>query len=139
MRNFYSNPEEYTQRGIDYDLHACLEFNPQSFDVDDIERVAAVWEGERDADNWRWVLQFKDGRAALLIGGCDYTGWDCQSHADTYWRDSLEECADFAGAEEYTYDKEQQKRAISADLRRQLAVGKESTWREKKDAEFGLR
>ncbi len=61
---------------IDYDLRACLEYNPQTFGVDEIQKIHAVWEGENDSDSWRWVLQLKDGRFAFLQGWCDYTGWD---------------------------------------------------------------
>ena len=75
--NFYDNPAAYAKRGIDYDLHACLEYNPQeTFTVLDIKEVRAVYEGCNDERDWRWVLELHDSRFVFLQGGCDYTGWD---------------------------------------------------------------
>lgn len=37
--------------------------------------------GENDGYNWYWILQMRDGTFGWAEGGCDYTGWDCQSHA----------------------------------------------------------
>src|SRR6185503_6561645 len=65
------------KKGIDYDLEGCLEYNPQSFIVDDIKKVLAVIEGENDGSDWHWVLLLNDNRYIYLRGGCDYTGWDC--------------------------------------------------------------
>ena len=60
MTRYWENPKEYESRGIDYDLDACLEYNPQDeFVLDDIEKVIAVHEGERDKEDWRWVLRLK--------------------------------------------------------------------------------
>ena len=84
--SYYSMTDEQhaaiKARGIDYDLMACLEYNPQPFTVGDIKRVVAVWEGENDVDDWRWVLRIRGkvakerGKFVFLQGGCDYTGWD---------------------------------------------------------------
>lgn len=71
------------ERGVDYDLSSCLAENPQTFGVDDIARVLGCIEGENDEDDWYWLLELKDGRPALLTGWCDFTGWDCRSHADS--------------------------------------------------------
>jgi hypothetical protein len=80
-------------RGIDGDLDSCLSHNPQGFKVDDIELVKAVIVGEHDGPNWHWLLQLKDGSVAYLTGGCDYTGWDCRSSAESEihdkWADAL--------------------------------------------------
>ena len=92
MSNYYELPKEEQERlkiaGVDYSICGCLEYNAQNFDVTDIEKVVAVWEGENDGDDWRWVLKVtKDcaekngGRYVFLQGGCDYTGWDCRSWA----------------------------------------------------------
>lgn len=63
---------------LDYDLTACLEYNPGSvpFVATDIHKVLAVIEGEHDERNWYWLLELCDGQYAYLEGGCDYTGWD---------------------------------------------------------------
>jgi hypothetical protein len=36
--------------------------------------------GERDGENWIWLVTLEDGTHWRLEGGCDYTGWDCQSN-----------------------------------------------------------
>lgn len=41
-------------------------------------------QGERDEGDWKWRVVFEDGSAWFAEGGCDYTGWDCQS--DLRWR-----------------------------------------------------
>lgn len=79
--------------GLDGDLQSCLQYNPQGFALRDIEKVLAVYEGENDGEDWSWILKLKDGRIALLVGGCDYTGWDCQSSADTSFHASPEGAA----------------------------------------------
>ena len=73
---YYDDQEKYRARGIDYDLSACLEYNSQPFSVDEIQQVVAVWEGQRDESDWRWVLKLGRGKYTFLQGGCDYTGWD---------------------------------------------------------------
>lgn len=70
--------------GLDYDLQACLEYNPQAgYTVEEIAKVCAVIEGERDEASWHWILLLNDapgrdvsGRYVYLTGSCDYTGWD---------------------------------------------------------------
>lgn len=128
MSSYYDNHKDFDQRGIDYDLIACLDNNPQPFNENDIETVLAVYEGERDEEDWRWVLQLKDGRYVFLQGGCDYTGWDCQSWADHEFAGSPAEAAKHAEEDQGVY----------SSLMGQLETRKSQTWREKKDAEFGL-
>lgn len=61
----------------DWDLINCLEENPQEgFVYDDIKEVLAVYEGERDIDDWRWIVRLNDDRMVSIEGGCDYSGWD---------------------------------------------------------------
>lgn len=86
MRYYDMDSKEMEKRGIDYDLGACLEYNGQgAFQLSDIEKVLAVVEGERDGADWHWILKLKAPvnkmRYVYLVGGCDYTGWDCQSWA----------------------------------------------------------
>lgn len=152
---YYDNQEEYDKRGIDYDLCACLDYNSISFTADEIEKVLAVWEGENDADDWRWVLQLKDKRFVFLQGGCDYTGWDCQSWATCAFAESPEDAAKFALGnvdisqsspvdaglghlikimEGYTEGFD----AVYENLKSQLEKGKTQTWTEQKNEEFGV-
>lgn len=74
---------DYTDR-FGYDLPACLNYNEQpGFGLADVVEILAVFEGENDSFEWRWILKLSKGRFALLKGGCDYSGWDCQSGADS--------------------------------------------------------
>lgn len=91
--------------GVDYSLRACLDYNPQPFTILDIKKVVAVWEGENDGDDWRWVIQLtpsakkehKVGYVFLMGGcdytGCDYTGWDCQSWATSQFTKTAKDAA----------------------------------------------
>ena len=95
--NYYDDRSAYEARGIDWDLVACLQYNAQDgFTVADIAKVLAVVEGENDGADWRWVLRLNDGRFVFLQGGCDYTGWDCQSSADRVERAGGDHAADGA-------------------------------------------
>ena len=141
--------------GIDYDLFACLDENPQkTFTVFDIKKVWAVWEGERDGDDWRWVLELNSGAFVFLQGGCDYTGWNCQSWATHAFADTLELAAEKAlgdiSIEESSpsdaglghllsifsgeYDKNFED--VKNSLLKQIAEGKQKTWMEQKVEEF---
>ena len=119
--------------GIDCDLKWCLDYNPQDFTVDDIETVLAVWEGQNDGDDWRWIIRHKDGRYIYQRGGCDYTGWDCQSWATSVYAETPE-----AAAMKELEDTMANVQAVYADLLRQFNEGKRRTWCEEMDDEFGL-
>lgn len=120
-------------RGIDYDLHACLTYNPQdTFGVEHIDRVLAVYEGENDGEDWRWILRLMDGRYVYLRGGCDYTGWDCQSSAGHVIVESAAAALSEAEKDEDGYGKDTAI-FVAAKLREQLATGKDETWREAAD------
>lgn len=66
----------------DYDLRACLGYNAPGIEYDDIAEILHCKIGEPDSENWVWDLRLKDGTVGVLTGGCDYTGWDCQSWAE---------------------------------------------------------
>lgn len=156
--SYYDMTDEQRQEtGIDYDLDACLEYNPQPFNILDIERVLAVWSGENDGDDWRWIILLRDGRYVFLQGGCDYTGWDCQSWATSEFAETAEQAAEKAkgdiSAEEGnapwnagfghmlnimdgTYMANANE--VYDSLTQQLTEGKDKTWREKMDNEMGL-
>jgi hypothetical protein len=122
----------------DYDLDSCLEYNPQEgFSVSIIGKVLAVAEGQNDGRSWHWLFVLKNGVYVYLTGGCDYTGWDCQSYAThskfedfgqalTYSVNAIKEDADYCEEE-------------AIDFKNQALSGiKAETWRERKDKEFGL-
>lgn len=141
---------------IDYDLTACLNYNPQSFTVEEISHVLAVWEGENEGDDWRWILQLQDGRYVYLIGGCDYTGWDCQSWANSTFADTAELAAiyELLGyidnpkfprgldlkklAKALFNDAAPNNQVVYTSLVKQIAKGKNETWRDQKDKELGV-
>lgn len=126
--------ERQSDLDLDYDLLKCLEYNPQSrFNTRDIARILAVHEGYNDEEDWRWILELKDKTFVYLRGGCDYTGWDCQSSAVSVITRTAKDAADiekliFGGAID-----------VHKSLIKQLRKGKKETWRDKKDKEFGLK
>ena len=64
-----------------YDFGACLAHNAGPFAHDDVKQVRTITVGEHDGADWEWLVALHDGRRFYAIGGCDYTGWDCQSGA----------------------------------------------------------
>lgn len=65
----------------DDDLRLAIDNNglDGDFKEDDIKEIVAEVPGANDEFDWHWVVSLHDGRFAYLYGGCDYTGWDCQS------------------------------------------------------------
>jgi hypothetical protein len=41
--------------------------------------LTCIQEGENDGPDWIWLLTLDDLSEWRAEGGCDYTGWDCQS------------------------------------------------------------
>lgn len=134
--NYYDDRSAYEARGIDWDLVACLQYNAQDgFTVADIAKVLAVVEGENDGADWRWVLRLNDGRFVFLQGGCDYTGWDCQSSADSAIVDTIAAVLQ-AARDAGRFEKNDAE--IIANLARQIVGAKELTWHEQTGKDFGL-
>lgn len=82
-------------RKPDYDLQAAINYHLE-IKVEDIVSVLAQIPGEADGPDWSWLIELKDGKFALIQGGCDYTGWDCQSDATIRFADTAEEAAKLA-------------------------------------------
>lgn len=89
------------------DIKHALKYNPQvNILYDNIAGLIAEVCGHNDEDNWYWLGQLKDGSFFSAIGGCDYTGWDCQSSVTSWVANTLEECLrlmlenDFGGLHE---------------------------------------
>jgi hypothetical protein len=126
--------------GVDVDLQGCLDNNRQSgFDIADIREVLAVWEGQNEGDDWRWVLDLNDGRTVFLVGGCDFTGWDCQSYAAHV---VVENPTPYTIASQefdiVTTWTRTPSRTVYNSLLSQLLNGKRTTWRQTMDKEFGV-
>ena len=114
-----------------YDLQAAIEYNPQNdFNFLDIVRVIAVWEGENDGDSWRWIVALKSGRFAYLIGGCDYTGWDCQSWLSSVVADNAE------AATSIGFEIDNDPPPVRKSISRQIQDGVDQTWRDRMDKQF---
>ena len=67
------------------DLWYALKYNPPvQFKVEDVRDIVAEVAGANDEYDWWWVLKMDGGKYFLLSGGCDYTGWDCQSSTEEH-------------------------------------------------------
>jgi hypothetical protein len=119
---YWDNQRALAERGIDYDFTACLNYNPQGFEVDEVARVLATWEGENDGDDWRWIFQMTDGRYGYMRGGCDYTGWDCLSSAHSSLHSTI--------AEAFAEACKDESAEVWRELARQLTTAKVLTWSE---------
>jgi hypothetical protein len=111
---------------LGWDLAGCLRYNPQSFTLEQVERVLAVIEGEPDGPDYHWILLLKDGRHAYLTGGCDYTGWDCQSSATSEIFDAAVDACLAAPR----LDQDEGRGNIGAKLWKQVLDGRDETKRE---------
>lgn len=112
---------------IDWDLASCMDYNDVDFEKKDIAEVLAVVEGERDGADWHWIVSLKDNRYAYIIGGCNYTGWDCQSWATATLYDTPELAC---------LDADKTISGLSEKLLNQVQTSKRKTWREERDREF---
>lgn len=65
----------------DYDLATALVYNQ----VLCAKPTGVILEitGEKDGAEWHWLCTTATG-FAYICGGCDYTGWDCRSHAEGF-------------------------------------------------------
>ena len=84
----------------DGDLAYAAEYNPQEFELGDIVHLCAAVAGMNDELDWYWVALLQDGSYRLIWGGCDYTGWDCQSWLESQSAATALEAAKLAPEEE---------------------------------------
>lgn len=71
------------------DLHYAIGNNACPVSGQIIEMLAHI-DGAEDEANWHWLVMLDNGRFAYITGGCDYTGWDCQSSLDTFEEETIE-------------------------------------------------
>lgn len=76
MTDLYTLTDEFIDKGIDWNLLACLRENEQPFAITEVKKVLSVYEGENDEAYWRWIIELDDERFVYLNGWCDYSGWD---------------------------------------------------------------
>lgn len=82
MSYYYDHEEDAIERRIDGDLSYAVEYNDVApFRLEDVAYVLAALMGENDGPDYHWIVAMKDHTYAYVTGGCDYTGWDCQSGA----------------------------------------------------------
>lgn len=77
--------------GESYDLRAAIEYNPGEVAFEDIGAILFELTGEHDGAGYHWIVGLRDGCFAYLEGGCDFTGWDCQSHLNYHRAATLDE------------------------------------------------
>lgn len=109
-------------RKVDYDLKQMLDIvGIQEADI--YNTLAAVY-GENDGANWHYIVQFKAGDYAYLVGGCDYTGWGCQDFANIVVRDAdIVKCVDAVPEDEDYYKRGNIRNAIKRQLAYELPFG----------------
>lgn len=86
--------KDFSERRIDSDLESNFEYNGSGmpgFRLEDIAYVLAALMGENDGPDYHWIVAMKDHTYAYVTGGCDYTGWDCQSSGSSEIVPSLRE------------------------------------------------
>lgn len=76
------------------DLIEACRYN--SIDSSDIQEVLSFINGRNDYEDWHWICLIKNASSNLLsyayiTGGCDFTGWDCQSSAERFDEETLDE------------------------------------------------
>jgi hypothetical protein len=91
-------------RKPDADLTYGASENSLSKEVGNIANVLAQVPGEADGPSWYWLAKMKNGKYGLFWGGCDYTGWECQSSMWYKEADSAEEVVEFLKFEEWEQD-----------------------------------
>lgn len=88
-------------RNLDYDLCAALENNSVNL-PSPVAVIMATIEGENDFADWHWIVLLEDGQHAYITGGCDYTGWDCQSNCEAFVEPDLESALRHVGEAQIT-------------------------------------
>lgn len=131
---YWNNQEEYTKRGMDYDFTAAVYYNDVDVDLDNVKQVLVVWQGENEGDEWRWIFVTHDSRYAFMSGGCDYTGWDCQSSCSVEYFPTIAEAVRHMITVETNTNRWEGKRVdVIKELIKQLTTGKAITWSESFD------
>lgn len=63
-------------------IYACEYNGLGPLDGHKVAGLLMTQQGEKDESNWVWLVKLDDGTHHWAVGGCDYTGWDCQSWLD---------------------------------------------------------
>ncbi len=115
----------------------------------EVADVVAIVEGSNDEEAWFWLCKLNTlAPYALLVGWCDYTGFDCQGMIMVHLAETATEALawlghelgdeiqnDFLGTQIDKYDIAE----AHADLSEQIRSGiRKGTWREDKAKELDL-
>lgn len=80
------------------DLFHAMDCNPdrdpahrEPVQKKDIAQILVEITGANDRANWHWLLRLFNGLYVYIVGGCDNTGWDCQSYLEYWIAPTLEE------------------------------------------------
>lgn len=66
-----------------HDFCIAVEYNGSPLtEAHEITGLVMLQQGENDRESWIWEVTFANGQKWHAEGGCDYTGWDCQSSLD---------------------------------------------------------
>lgn len=133
--------EQKAETGIDYDFGACLQYNPQPFIIENVKKVLAIIEGDNDGPDWHWVVALRgEGNVFVYMrGGCDYTGWDCQSWAETVYLSPTFGLLDGIKKLSNNYDSLNPLAIYQALQAQLLTQQKKKTWREENDKIFKIK
>ena len=71
-----------------YDLYAALAYNDVEVSAKP-KKIHLELTGENDGAEWHWLVELENGSFAYIHGGCDYTGWGCQSSAEAHEAEDL--------------------------------------------------
>jgi hypothetical protein len=91
---------------VAFDLDSMLECNPQALPFKmptEVDLYACVM-GENDEYDWYWLIR-KDKWFYYVQGGCDYTGWDCQSWGSSSKHKTLKAALEAAPVKEKYTDR----------------------------------
>lgn len=116
---------EDSAKRIDYDLSSNYSYNLKGnvgFRIEDIAYVLAEVMGENDGPDYHWLVAMNDHTYAYVSGGCDYTGWDCQSSGAVEIFPTLKSAID-AIPERAEYDDRLIRKSIKQQLTGDLAFG----------------
>lgn len=124
MSYYYEHETDASERRIDYDLSAAIGYNPQDngFHLEDVAYVLGAVLGENDGPDYWWLIAMRDHTYAVVNGGCDYTGWDCQSNASSEIFPTLREALESIPEAE-DYNNRKLRKSIEMQLVGELAFG----------------
>lgn len=78
----YKLQEMFPGQDVDDFASACGSNSWGPAEKQGIASIMCIQSGMNDSEEWIWLVRLLDGTHWWVVGGCDYTGWDCQSYLD---------------------------------------------------------